>query len=1331
MNHWKKHVWALIATMLVVGALSAGGLSRAQSVSYDDVSFEGVSFEIMGSHAAWTLAELNPGQVTVIPGAQQLAIVSQGPWELVVASRLLQPEDLLPVRSAVYLGIHHHGNESLGSTEWIPVSTETRFVSRRGGPTGPDGESISLDLQVRPSWDDPPGVPLVAEVTATLTAGDEALLAYALPSRIAAGSGGPISFWYRVPDAGRLAQGDSVRLDIWKADTVLVARRYFPVVEGDWQHLVWTDLPEGGLEVGSYRFRIVDADERLLGSGVFQVVAGGPGGVGVAVGPLGLAQAGTGNVHERAQGDFQSQLDPPWPEETLPDVRLVVTGDPAPPGEPGEWTITVINPEPLSLAELQLEVCLPPGWSFWTADVPWTAGGAGEASSTGGDTTGRYATGDSAAGGNAAGGNTGIDGAGRGNSEGGMRGGCRVYLLGTLLGNKEKKVRIGLIYWPDDGVARVPLRNDLSLRLTGVWEPGGPRVVLREARLALAPAADPLWSPSIVLQGRVFVDVNETGAYEADEPVAPGAKVVVDGRVVATANRRGEYRVTLTEPPRLVWAVSDRGESRPVSVVYDELWVNAGQLDLPLIPAGNPEMAAGARGPEATGGHVVVLGQAEGYKGSGQAGVSVRALVTGPSGELTAEVSAGADGTGLKHAVKPDRPNAQADDPLSAIRLDDVKISGHARDGAIHLRFAHESGLPRDVKMGLLRPTKPVERAYRFQIDVDPRRLDSGGYSPGYGPTVGPGALPPGTLTLGSEWGYAEGDVWSCRVYEGTAAYILDRARVAANWRRAAHERLERTGLKEEEARELKLELDGGLEWARRRWPVRLEVTGGLPRKLSPSCGLSPFDGWKWRAIVAPPLGAGVQAIEWSGMSWPMPRPAQEEPSPGGRAYELGITYRPLYWRDERIDVSTAVQWETRDGELATAPRLAARLRSRIGGVHDVRLELGALALASTSNPNHLSRGDRRLAFQWRVVRGDLRPWLKTELFSQEAAMARSLEAGIQLSRRLELPWWEEPVDTALRASRKVDPDDVEDKARVDVRLGPATGRWEWSGTAPIPTGQTSVSDVVHAFVSAKPFVTYEKTSHKLQVDGAFGEGALGWTLSLTQEAKIDELAWEALAIVSGQWSRESLGEDERTGHAGRTGGKDRSGDGGEVRGVEDADRGEDDGIRYPWTLGRWEVGLGRSISEKNGDVSEAISSVIRAGGRRGPWGVQVEALHKVGFYDWGLRHAAYDVMLRRYVGDEWSGLFHVGRRLAEGRAGGWKYRLGVERRVGGALTFGINLVWELTDGPADGSGQGPGSVSGPGNGQGAGPSQGPALKSSPQLVGPRLEASVAVPYLW
>ena len=83
---------------------------------------------------------------------------------------------------------------------------------------------------------------------------------------------------------------------------------------------------------------------------------------------------------------------------------------------------------------------------------------------------------------------------------------------------------------------------------------------------------------------------------------------------------------------------------------------------------------------------------------------------------------------------------------------------------------------------------------------------------------------------------------------------------------------------------------------------------------------------------------------------------------------------------------------------------------------------------------------------------------------------------------------------------------------------------------------------------------------------------------------------------------------------------------------------------------------------------------MFRVSGKRGPWGVQAEALRKAGVHDTALHHAAYHVTLRRHLGDDWAALAGLSWSLTLGEQGVWRYRTGIERRlVGGEAALRTN----------------------------------------------------------
>ena len=184
----------------------------------------------------------------------------------------------------------------------------------------------------------------------------------------------------------------------------------------------------------------------------------------------------------------------------------------------------------------------------------------------------------------------------------------------------------------------------------------------------------------------------------------------------------------------------------------------------------------------ARAGYFVLLTQLDAGAKRSEAGARIRTGAFGARGGLEMEVKGGAgwDLGGRR----------------SEWLVDDLRLSGFAEDDGVNLQFALESGLERKIKMGLLRPTKPTLAAYRLRVDIDPHsgRGDPRGSRPHYGATQRPDVSTAGEWRLGGEWGYAAGDVWSCRVKEKTAAYVTQGGRISSSvtrsdarsgWRRA------------------------------------------------------------------------------------------------------------------------------------------------------------------------------------------------------------------------------------------------------------------------------------------------------------------------------------------------------------------------------------------------------------------------------------------------------------------------------------------------------------------------------------------------------------------
>ena len=169
------------------------------------------------------------------------------------------------------------------------------------------------------------------------------------------------------------------------------------------------------------------------------------------------------------------------------------------------------------------------------------------------------------------------------------------------VGKSRRELEVLLVFW--DGGWRagqaagffVPAASGeygyLDLRVTAAERPGAGRKLVHAARVPLEVEEDPLLIPAAPVSGRVFVDLDRSGLPERGEPAASGAVVVADGLEAAAANRRGEYRLDGPQPPRVIWAESERGD--PVSEPFSRPGMGGGR---PGGPARGPGRPAGRWG---------------------------------------------------------------------------------------------------------------------------------------------------------------------------------------------------------------------------------------------------------------------------------------------------------------------------------------------------------------------------------------------------------------------------------------------------------------------------------------------------------------------------------------------------------------------------------------------------------------------------------------------------------------------------------------------------------------------------------------------------------------
>jgi len=915
-------------------------------------------------------------------------------------------------------------------------------------------------------------------------------------------------------------------------------------------------------------------------------------------------------------------------------VWITVKGEPRPPGEPAPWTVALINPGPLSLYEVRLEACVSPEWRIYEASVPaWE-------------------------------------------EEAGGDGRCRTLPLGTLAGKSRRELEVLLVFW--DGGWRagqaagffVPAASGeygyLDLRVTAAERPGAGRKLVHAARVPLEVEEDPLLIPAAPVSGRVFVDLDRSGLPERGEPAASGAVVVADGLEAAAANRRGEYRLDGPQPPRVIWAESERGDPVPLSLSPARVWAAGGRVDLPVAP-GDPQDAGAASGEAGGGSRGRALLWVRAGPGSSpeDAGAGLRASWQRPGLAAAFRIDAGF----------PEVAAGASGGAFPAAWHRDVSLALRFHQGGLRLEADHESGLARTVRRGALRPSKPVESASRLQlsaaVDARPAR-ERAAAEPAERGTAFPGAPGeagpvPERWEFSAELGRARGDVWQCTLRLLGASHTAGGSRLGVEIFETSHRRAEHSGVKQDQARRLTLEVDGGLALGEAALPFHAELVRGTKRRLSPSCGLSPFEGWRWQALAALPPVPGLGAVEWNGMAWQQAR----KTASGGRetvwrrAHELALASDPLALGPGIFHAVAAVQWQdvpAPEEGTATKARLGGRIQGRLWDRHDLRLEIGALPLAKVETPSHLPRGDRRLALRWRVTRGPVRPWVAYEAYAPqgtpEEPLVRAHEYGVWIRRPVPVPWSGQRLDASLWVSRRTEPDDVDDELRLSLRAGASALRLEWKGTAARSAAEGGDEDesdesVAGGMPPAPERVVmgrYEKIDWSLSLDRSGAAGTREWSLRLEGKEQPDAAELSASVLIGGRW-----GEPQAA--PGPAGSKNR------------------------WA-GRWQAGAGRGLARRHGAGEAFVSGVFRLVVERGPWGLEGAVSGKWAAYDAGLVHAAYHGKVTREIGGDWSAAMSLGRELSGGSPAD-RLGLGVAKRLGRGIALEAGLVWERSRGPA------------------------------------------------
>lgn len=521
----------------------------------------------------WFVEEAPPGTTVYLPGVAHFVVAGREPWDLNVESALVA-RDGGPVYSRVV-------------PRWV--------VAEDAGASPLEGQRVRIDLELMPSWDDPPGRDYDVQVDVVLSSEAAMVASYVTPPQWEEGYSGPVVVWYHRSEIP--AQNNDLVFVVRHGETghVHVEATVDPPTATGWHSF---EVPVANLTPGTYAYALYDGDNQLVAAGDFRVRVPGEGmgdldGVafqaadGLASGLLSVPGKGsTPSIQPAASGLKQR-----------PQATLQVDPKRSPPGEPAQWLVRIFNPGLFSLLDASLYLCLPSGWHVTGADVP-------------------------------------VIGAQRDGAW------CQRLLLGAVSGRSQRTVNFSVMQWPPQQRTPFALEAEAILDVyLYVGSPdGGEPQLLRWVRVPLE-SSERSMSPTYSVSGVVFIDEDGDGHRGSGESGAGGVQIVVNGQVVRTSSRTGAFTVHLPVGYHAVWARSSRGKSRPVTLYVDG--PGSPRLFLPLSPAlvDSPESSSF---PEIAADHVVdyyLRSTVRGGAGRVQHETSLRGLHLGAWGDVDWEVS--------------------------------------------------------------------------------------------------------------------------------------------------------------------------------------------------------------------------------------------------------------------------------------------------------------------------------------------------------------------------------------------------------------------------------------------------------------------------------------------------------------------------------------------------------------------------------------------------------------------------------------------------------------------------------------------------------------------
>lgn len=635
-----------------------------------------------------------------------------------------------------------------------------------------------------------------------------------------------------------------------------------------------------------------------------------------------------------------------------PVLGLKVAFEETPAGDGVRAAFLLINPEPLSVADIAVRLCLPPGWNWGPMSLPWEEEAAG--SST-----------------------------------------CRRIQLGTVPGNAERRFTLDFIQWPPLGGGGL---------LSGAFD---------------ADTSHRTASPVSVVP-------------VLDVAVLAGSAL---GEVVVL-RRTHELRPA---PPELYPAFAR---------LHPDFHRRSGIVPLETGLPGSGNAEGGFSG------SVILAAASEAHSGSAGSHWSVTG--GGPWGVVTAELQThgawewepGLLGSSARGPSSPASSTGRG----AGWRTDWTATQGGVRIGSPTngLELDWRWGPAKEVAFAGLKPTLPATSAWRI-----------GGRASGESPVKS------GRVTGRVDVGGAEGDVWMCRLAETAVGWEREGAWIEAVASRVVNTLLSAKGIQRKEAALAAFRTGTLMRLGGRPWSVEGLIARGVPRTLTPSCGLSPKEGWRLQLQVERKEKPGSR--EGSG-SRQRPTTEQED---GGQENEGWSLLERLSWtaawplepRENRpfthefaaalafpfaegvsVEAEPAIRFAS--GEEAA---LAVRTQALVGSLHRFRLELGPEALAPLSDLPRAGEGAGRVAAGWEVRRGPFRPRLAylTEVLPK--GRRHELRGGFTLLGSLGTPWsgGREKVEWSVRLAgeRSWGAGGEEYENLFAFRLGrrPSTLRAEWT----------------------------------------------------------------------------------------------------------------------------------------------------------------------------------------------------------------------------------------------------------------------------------------------